>query len=97
VRGCVRRQSGDDRKPPRANTFCSWGGKPCYKYRARNLITRNKIDFVLKGTDSLPEADFAKRVVKLMYRDPTHLHLMDIKTMTSFNWRWKMHPSKYPT
>ena len=42
------------------------GAAALYKYRARNLITRNKVDIVLKGTDSLPEADFAKRVVKLM-------------------------------
>lgn len=53
------------------------GAATLYKFRARNIITRNKIDFTLKGTESLQEADFQKRDVQMMYTDPTHLFLMD--------------------
>jgi len=53
------------------------GGATYYKYRARNLITRQKVDITLKGGDSLDEADFQRRQVKLMYTDGTHVHFLD--------------------
>jgi elongation factor P len=53
------------------------GAATLYKYRARNLVTKQKVDIVLKGGDSLPEADFAKRDVKFMYADATHMHFLD--------------------
>lgn len=58
------------------------GAATLYKFRARNLITRQKLDFTLKGTDSLPDADFQRRPVKLMYADASHLHVLD---QTDFN------------
>lgn len=58
------------------------GAATLYKYRARNLITRQKVDITLKGGDSLPEADFGRRPVKYMYADATHLHFLD---QTDFN------------
>ncbi|HIF30724.1 MAG: elongation factor P [Pirellulaceae bacterium] len=53
------------------------GAATLYKYRGRNLVTRQKTDITLKGTESLDEADFERRSVKLMYRDPAHVHLID--------------------
>lgn len=53
------------------------GAATLYKYRGRNLVTRQKTDITLKGTESLDEADFQRRAVKMMYTDATHLHLMD--------------------
>src|SRR6186997_3188890 len=53
------------------------GAATLYKYRARNLVTKQKVDIVLKGTDALPEANFEKREVKFMYADATHLHFLD--------------------
>jgi elongation factor P len=53
------------------------GAATYYKYRARNLITRQKVDITLRGGESLPEADFHKRDVKFMYGDGTHLHFLD--------------------
>jgi elongation factor P len=52
-----------------ANTF--------YKYRARNLITKQKVDITLRGGESLDEADFQRRPIKYMYADATHLHFLD--------------------
>ena len=40
-------------------------------------MTRQKIDISLKGTESLPDADFERRDIKLMYADATHMHFLD--------------------
>jgi elongation factor P len=53
------------------------GAQTFYKYRARNMITKQKVDITLRGGDSLDEADFQRRPVKYMYCDPTHLHFLD--------------------
>lgn len=53
------------------------GAATLYKYRGRNLVTRQKSDLALKGGESLDVADFQRRPVKLMYEDATHLHLLD--------------------
>ncbi len=61
------------------------GAATLYKFRGRDLITRQKVDFVLKGTDNLPEADFHKRVVKLMYKDSDAIHLLDQEDFNQFS------------
>ncbi len=53
------------------------GAATFYKYRARNLITKQKVDITLRGGESLDEADFQRRAVKMMYADNTHLHFLD--------------------
>lgn len=53
------------------------GASTLYKFRGRDLVTKQKVDITLKGTDNLDEADFQKRAVKLMYVDATHMHLLD--------------------
>jgi len=53
------------------------GAATFYKYRARNLITKQKVDITLRGGESLDEADFQRRPVKLMYCDATHMHFLD--------------------
>jgi elongation factor P len=53
------------------------GAATLYKYRARNLVTKQKIDIVLKGGESLDEANFERRPIKYMYGDATHLHFLD--------------------
>lgn len=60
------------------------GAATLYKFKARNLITKQKIDLTLKGTDNLQEADFRKRVVKMMYKDSDALHLMDEEDFNQF-------------
>lgn len=53
------------------------GAATLYKYRGRNLVSKQKTDITLKGGESLEDADFERRAVKLMYADATHLHLLD--------------------
>ena len=47
------------------------------RFRARNLVTKQKADLACKGTDNLAEADFAKRAVTFMYTDPEFVYLLD--------------------
>lgn len=56
------------------------GAATLYKYRGRNLVTKEKVDFVLKGGESLDGADFQKRSVSMMYTDQSHVHLMENET-----------------
>ncbi len=53
------------------------GGATFYKFRARNLSTKQKVDITLRGGEALDEADFERRAVKYLYADATHLHFMD--------------------
>jgi elongation factor P len=59
------------------NSPSARGAATIYKYRARNLISKQKTEIVLRGGDMLDEADFGKRPVKLMYADATHMHFLD--------------------
>lgn len=61
------------------------GAATLYKYRARNLITKQKTEIVLKGGDSLDEADFERRVVKFMYSDATHMHFLDQQDFNQYS------------
>jgi elongation factor P len=61
------------------------GAATLYKFRARNLLTQQKVDLTLKGTDNLQEADFQKRPVKLMYRDADQVHLIDQEDYNQFS------------
>lgn len=53
------------------------GAATLYKFRARNVMTRNKVDITMKGTDVLQVADFSRRDVQMMYTDTEYLHVMD--------------------
>jgi elongation factor P len=53
------------------------GAATLYKFRARNLISKQKVDITLRGGEGLDEANFEKRPVKLMYADSTHMHFLD--------------------
>lgn len=60
------------------------GGATLYKFRARNLVTKNKVDITLKGTEGLDDADFARREVSIMYTDAESVHLMDTETYDQY-------------
>jgi len=53
------------------------GAATFYKFRARNLVTKQKVDITLRGNESLDEADFARRAVKYLYADAYQMHFMD--------------------
>ena len=61
------------------------GAATLYTFKGRNLVSKQKQDIKLKGTDNLDEADFARRAVKLMYADQTHMHLMDQEDYSQFS------------
>ena len=53
------------------------GGATIYKFRGRNLVTKQKTDFALKGNEGLDEADFTRREVTYMYADVDTVHFLD--------------------
>ena len=61
------------------------GAATLYKFRGKNIVTRQKTDITLKGPESLDEADFQRRSVKLMYTDATHMHLLDQEDYNQFS------------
>lgn len=61
------------------------GASTFYKYRARNLLTGQKVDITLRGGDSLNEADFSRVPVKLMYSDATEVHFLDQTDYNQFS------------
>lgn len=61
------------------------GAATLYKFRGRNLVTRQKTDITLKGTESLDQADFQRRPVQFMYADPTHVHLLDQRDYNQYS------------
>lgn len=61
------------------------GAATLYKFRGRNLVSKQKTDITLKGTESLDPADFSRRPVNLMYTDPTHVHLMDQENYNQYS------------
>ncbi|MDR2169258.1 MAG: elongation factor P-like protein YeiP [Planctomycetaceae bacterium] len=63
------------------------GAATLYKFRARNLVTKQKVDFTLKGTESLNPADFRKRDVKYLYADADECVFMDNEDYNQYNIR----------
>jgi len=61
------------------------GAATLYKYRTTNLRTRQKVDITLKGGESLDVADFARRPIKFMYTDATHLHFLDQQDFNQYS------------
>jgi elongation factor P len=61
------------------------GAATLYKYRARNLISKQKVDITLKGTDALDEADFARRPIKFMYADPHDVYFLDQEDFNQYS------------
>ncbi|GAA4466198.1 MULTISPECIES: elongation factor P [Novipirellula] len=61
------------------------GAATLYKFRGRNVVTRNKVDVTFKGTDVVAEADFSKRNVQLMYTDPTYMYVMDQESYLQYD------------
>ncbi len=53
------------------------GAATFYKYRARNLITKQKVDITLRGGEMLDEADFQRRPAKYLYSDASDMIFMD--------------------
>lgn len=60
------------------------GSATLYKFRARNLVTKQKTDITLKGTDGLDDADFARREVTFMYADGDEVHFLDTADYNQF-------------
>jgi elongation factor P len=53
------------------------GGATLYKFRSRNLVSKQKADITLKGGEGLDDADFVRREVTFMFADNDTAHFLD--------------------
>ena len=60
------------------------GAATLYKFRARNLITKQKVDISLKGTEGLEDANFERRPVTYMYADAQEVHFLDSQDFNEY-------------
>jgi elongation factor P len=60
------------------------GAGTLYKVRFRSLATKRKIDRVFRGDDGLPEADFERRPIQILYGDSEGLTFMDLQDYSQF-------------
>ena len=61
------------------------GAATLYKFRCRNLITKDKVDLKLKGTDTMDEADFRRRAVTYSYADSSDVYFIDSENYEMYN------------
>ena len=61
------------------------GAATLYKFRCRNLITKEKVDLKTKGTDLFQDADFRKREVTFSYADGSDVYFMDTQNYESYS------------
>jgi elongation factor P len=60
------------------------GAVTLYKIRFRNLKSKRKIDQALHGDDLLPEADFERRPVQVLFGDASSITFMDLQDFSQF-------------
>lgn len=60
------------------------GGSTLYKFRARNVVTGNKIDQSCKGDETFKEAIYNKKQVQFMYRNQDTFAFMDLDDYNQF-------------
>lgn len=65
-------------------TPSSRGANTLWKVRARNLRTRQKVDRVYRGGDTIGEPNFEKREVQYLYSDGSAYHFMDLGDYNQF-------------
>ena len=66
-------------------TPSSRGANTLWKVRTRNLKTKQRVDRVFRGGDTIVEPDFERRAVQYLYSDATHFHFMDLADYSQFS------------
>jgi elongation factor P len=61
------------------------GAATFYKIRFRNLQTKRKTDQAFRGDDVLPEADFTRRPVQVLFGDEGSFTFMDLEDYSQFS------------
>jgi elongation factor P len=69
----------------KVQTPSSRGANTLWKVRARNLKTKQKVDKVYRGGDTVPEPNFERRDVQFLYSDTSRLHFMDLEDYNQFS------------
>jgi elongation factor P len=60
------------------------GASTLYRFRFRNLVTRNKVDMTCKGDDPLEQISFEKRPVQFLFVQQDQYTFMDAADFSQF-------------
>jgi len=60
------------------------GASTLYRFRFRNLITKNKVDMTCKGDDPLESISFEKRAVQYLFSKQDEYTFMDAEDFSQF-------------
>ena len=68
----------------KVSTPSARGASTLYRFRFRNLVTRNKVDMTCKGDDPLEQIAFEKRPVQFLFAKQDEYTFMDAEDFTQF-------------
>ena len=60
------------------------GASTLYRFRFRNLVTKNKVDMTCKGDDPLEQIAFEKRAVQFLFSKQDEYTFMDAEDFSQF-------------
>ncbi|MEI8244070.1 MAG: elongation factor P-like protein YeiP [bacterium] len=60
------------------------GASTLYRFRFRNLVTKNKVDMTCKGDDPLEQIDFERRAVQFLFSKQDEYTFMDAEDFSQF-------------
>lgn len=68
----------------KVSTPSARGASTLYRFRFRNLVTRNKVDMTCKGDDPLEQIAFEKRPVQFLFAKQDEYTFMDAEDFSQF-------------
>ena len=68
----------------RVSTPSARGASSLYRFRFRNILSKNKLDQTCKGDDKFDEIDFEKRPVQFLYAKQDRYTFMDLEDFSQF-------------
>jgi len=68
----------------KVSTPSARGASTLYRFRFRNLVTKNKVDMTCKGDDPLEQISFEKRPVQFLFVQQDQYTFMDCEDFSQF-------------
>ena len=68
----------------KVSTPSARGASTLYRFRFRNLVTKNKVDMTCKGDDPLESIAFEKRPVQFLFIQQDQYTFMDVEDFSQF-------------
>jgi elongation factor P len=69
----------------KVSTPSARGAASIYRFRFRNLVTKNKQDVACKGDEAFADIDFERRPIQYLYKETDLLTFMDTEDFSQFS------------